>query len=231
MPSSSPPANAMGIDRSRPRTAAVAATNKTPVYVAGSRLKSGEPATPAIPASRNPSSQADADVRRMLMPLIEARLGRSTVARIGKAQAGVADHVPERDGGNHRETEDDDLVGIDPHRTEGAPADLGNGTESGGRENRVGTRDVDVHVVDQDLDDVQHQRGNRDEQTDGRDEARGLARSHQTAEDDSVEQQAEPGCEDDDGRRWPQGRSASAARCALRSRRARWQRRLRRARS
>ena len=102
-------------------------------------------------------------------------------------------------GGDHRKTEDDDLIGIDPHRTERPPADLGNGTEAGGRENRVGTRDVDVHVVDQNLDDVQHQRGNGDKQTDGRDEARGLARSDQTAEDDSVEQQAEPGREDDDG--------------------------------
>jgi hypothetical protein len=83
-PSARPPAKASGNDRRPPSTAAVAATNRTVVYVAGERENSGAPTTPARPARPNPSAHDTDETRLVSTPRACARSGRSTAARIAR---------------------------------------------------------------------------------------------------------------------------------------------------
>ena len=80
-PIARPPANAIGMDRSPPSTAAVVETNRISVYWVGLKPNSGAPTTPARPASIMLIAHATLDVRPGLMPRIDARSRRSTVAR------------------------------------------------------------------------------------------------------------------------------------------------------
>ena len=81
-PSSRPPANAIGIDRSPANTTAANEPNTTSVKVKSCSVNRGASSTPPKPASTMVSTQATADVRAALTPRIAASDSRSTTARI-----------------------------------------------------------------------------------------------------------------------------------------------------
>ena len=111
-PSSRPPANAIGIDRSPPSTTAASEPSTTSVNTKSCSWNSGAMSTPPRPARIMVMIHAAAEVRAAFTPrMLGQRLAVDDRAHL-EADTGAADHEPQHDRGERGDDEHRDLVGV-----------------------------------------------------------------------------------------------------------------------
>ena len=208
-PRSSPPANAIGIERSPPSTTAASEPSTTKVMIVSWSWKIGAMRTPAKPASTIVIVHASADVRAALTPRRPASVSRSTTARISSPARVWRDDEPEHDRREGGDDEHRDLVAVERdvvhqpvlvRRSGPDSRDVHAAAEVLVRLQVMPAECVASHRDHQPL----HEVGERDEQTDGPDYSRVYGRARESPEQDPVEQQPEQWSEDehrDDQRR------------------------------